>query len=325
MKKQNQGTAAATVRKYKPAHLRTPLEESIFKFKDSWQLLLLFLPCFIYYVMFAYAPLWGISIAFMDYKPFKGIAGSNWVGLQHFRRFFADPNSWRLIKNTFLLSFYDLIFAFPFTIIFALIVNEIKQEKIKKSFQTITYLPHFISTVVIVGMLKNFLDPSDGLIMNLLAAFGFPRIDMFSYSQYFRSLYVLSGIWQGTGWGAIIYYAALSNIDQELYEAAGIDGANKFKQTIYITLPSIAPTIVTLLILRTGSLLSVGFEKAYLMTTSATLSVADVISTYTYRQGLAGGQFSYATAVGLFNSVINLLFLVISNYASRKLSDSSLW
>ena len=325
MKKQNPGTAAPAARKYKPAHLRTPFEESVYKFKDSWQLLVLFLPCLIYYIMFNYAPLWGISIAFMDYKPFKGLAGSNWVGLQHFQRFFGDPNSWRLIKNTFLLSFYDLLFAFPFTILFALIVNEIKKEKIKKGFQTITYLPHFISTVVIVGMLKNFLDPQDGMIMNLLAMFGFDRVDMFSYAQYFRRLYVISGIWQGTGWGAIIYYAALSNIDQELYEAAGIDGANKLQQTMYITLPSIAPTIVTLLILRTGSLLSVGFEKAFLMSTSATLSVADVISTYTYRQGLAGGQFSYATAVGLFNSVINLFFLVISNYASRKFTDSSLW
>lgn len=324
MKNQNPGNAAA-VRKYKPAYLRTPWEESVFKFKDSWQLLILFLPCFIYYVMFSYVPIWGISIAFMDYKPFKGVAGSEWVGMKHFIRFFNDPNSLRLIRNTFLLSFYDLLFAFPFTIIFALIVNEIKNERVKKGFQTITYLPHFISTVVVVGMLKSFLEPTHGMIMNLLAAFGFERIDMFSYSQYFRRLYVLSGIWQQTGWSAIIYYAALSNIDQELYEAASIDGANKLQQTLYITLPSIASTIVTLLILRTGSLLSVGFEKAYLMTTAATLSVADVISTYTYRQGLAGSQFSYATAVGLFNSVINLLFLVIANYSSKKLTESSLW
>ncbi len=312
-------------RKYVPAHLRTPWQESVYKFRDSYQLLILFLPCLIYYIMFAYFPLWGISIAFMDYKPFKGVSGSQWVGMKHFIRFFTDPNSWKLIRNTFLLSFYDLIFAFPFTIIFALIVNEIRQERLKKAFQTVTYMPHFISTVVIVGMLKSFLNPTNGMIMNVLALFGFERIDMFSYAAYFRRLYVLSGMWQGTGWGAIIYYAALSNISQELYEAAVIDGANKFKQTIYITIPCITPTIVTLFILRTGSLLSVGFEKAYLMTTTATLSVADVISTYTYRQGLAGGQFSYATAVGLFNSVINLVFLVVANYGSRKLTDSSLW
>ncbi len=328
MKKANSGAeagAAVQARAYIPPHLRTPHQERVYKFRDSWQLLILFLPCLIYYLMFNYAPLWGISIAFMDYRPFKGLSGSAWVGLKHFTRFFNNPDSWKLIRNTFLLSFYDLLFAFPFTIIFALIVNEIKQERIKKGFQTITYMPHFISTVVIVGLLKNFLNPNSGLITNFLALLGFPRIDMFSYSRYFRRLYVLSGIWQGVGWSAIIYYAALSNINQELYESAVIDGANKLEQTWYITLPSILPTIVTLFILRTGSLLSVGFEKAYLMTTSATLSVADVISTYVYRQGLAGGEFSYATAVGLFNSVINLFFLVVANYGSRKLTDSSLW
>jgi len=295
------------------------------KFLDSWQLLVLFLPCFVYYVMFAYVPMWGIAFSFMDYKPFLGLAGSKWVGFEHYQMFFSDPNSWTLVKNTFLISFYDLLFSFPFTIIFALIVNEIKQEKLKKAFQTVTYMPHFISTVVIVGILKSLLDPSNGMIMNVLMNFGFPKIDLFAYSEYFRPMYILSGIWQGTGWGAIIYYAALSNIDQELYEAAVIDGANKFQQIIHITIPSIIPTIVTLFILRTGSLLSVGFEKAYLMQTTANLSTSDVISTYVYRQGLAGSRFSYATAVGMFNSVINLAFLLISNYGSKKLTENSLW
>lgn len=295
------------------------------KFHDSWQLLILLAPLVIYYILFSYIPLWGISVAFMDYRPFKGITDSKWVGMQQFQRFFGDPNSWKLIKNTFLLSFYDLVISFPFTIFFALIVNDIRNEKVKKGFQTVTYLPHFISTVVIVGMMKNFLNPDTGLIMNFLANLGMKRIDMFAYARFFRRLYILSGIWAGTGWGAIIYYAALSNVDQEMYEAAVIDGANKLHQVWYITLPSIAPTIVTMFILRTGSLLSVGFEKAYMMQTSATLSVSDVISTYTYRQGLAGGQFSYATAVGIFNSVVNLLFLIGANTISRKFSESSLW
>ncbi len=295
------------------------------KIYESRQLLVLFAPCFLYFVIFKYLPMWGILVSFKDYMPFKGFFNSEWVGLKHYVRFFNDPRAFILVRNTFLISFYTLIFSFPYTIIFALIVNEIKQMKIKKLFQTISYMPHFISTVVVIGMLKAFLTPGSGFISNLLVSLGMEPIDMLSYPRYFRTLFVLTDMWQHTGWNAIIYFAAISNINPSLYESAVMDGANKFHQIIYITIPGIMPTIITLLILRTGSLLSVGFEKTLLMQVPATYSVSDVIATYVYRQGLVGGQFSYSTAVGLFNSLINLAFLVTSNYAARKFSEYSLW
>jgi len=310
---------------YVPVHLRTPLQRSLHKMRDSRQLLLLILPCFVYYVMFAYVPMYGISVAFMDYRPFLGFSGSEWVGMKHIQRFFTDTYSFALVRNTFLLNFYDLLFGFTFTIVFALIVNEIRQARIKKIFQTITYMPHFISIVVVVGMLKNFLNPDGGLIFSILHRFGMPRQDLFIFAEYFRFMYVASGIWQGVGWGAIIYYAAFAGIDPELYDAAVIDGANKLQQIIHITLACVLPTIIILFILRTGSLLSVGFDKAFLMQTATTYSTSDVISTYVYRSGLAGSQFSYATAVGLFNSVVNLLFLLAANYGAKKFSGTGLF
>ncbi len=311
--------------KKESASLGKPVNVGLRKFRQSYQLLILFLPCFIYYVMFVYIPMFGISISFMDFKPFIGFAGSKWVGLKHYIRFFTDPYSWQLVRNTFLLSFFDLLISFPATIVFALIVNELKQPRIKKSFQTITYMPHFISVVVVVGMLKNFLNPSGGLLFDLFRNFGMPNIDLFTYSQYFRGLYISSGIWQNIGWSAIIYYAALSNIDPQLYESAVIDGANKFRQITQITIPSILPTIVILFVLRTGSLLTVGFDKAFLMQTTATYSTSDVISTYVYRSGLAGNQFSYSSAVGVFNSFVNLAFVLFANYASKKVTDTGLF
>lgn len=302
-----------------------PVSPGMRKFRQSYQLLILFLPCFIYYVMFVYIPMFGISISFMDYKPFKGFADSQWVGFKHYLRFFTDPYSWQLVRNTFLLSFFDLLISFPATIVFALIVNEVRQPRLKKAFQTITYMPHFISVVVIVGMLKNFLNPSGGMLFKALQTFGMPKIDLFTHAQYFRTLYISSGIWQNIGWNAIIYYAALSNIDPQLYESAVIDGANKLRQIIYITLPSILPTIVILFVLRTGSLLTVGFDKAFLMQTPATYSTSDVISTYVYRSGLAGSQFSYSSAVGVFNAVVNLAFVLVANLAAKKLTDTGLF
>lgn len=295
------------------------------KFYKSRQLLILFAPCLIYLLVFKYLPLWGILISFKDYKPFLGFSASEWVGFKYFVRFFNDPRAFLLVKNTFFISFYTLIFTFPYTIIFALIVNEVQAMKIKKIFQTITYLPHFISTVVVVGMLKAFLTPGKGLIINFLVSLGMKPIDLLVFPEFFRTLFVSTDIWQHTGWNAIIYFAAIAGINPELYEAATIDGANKLKQVLYITIPCIMPTIIVLLILRTGSLLSVGFEKALLMQVPATYSISDVISTYVYRQGLVGGEFSYSTAVGLFNSVINLLFLVIANFISGRLSENSLW
>jgi len=310
---------------YKPIQTRTRFQRSMHKFKDSYQLLILFLPCLIYYIMFVYIPYWGLSISFKEYRPFIGFAKSPWVGLTHYIRFFKDPYTLTLIRNTFLLSFYDLLFGFTLTIVFALIVNEVRRPKIKKAFQTITYMPHFISVVVIVGMLKHFLNPTGGLLFDILYSFGMPKIDLFTYAQYFRPLYVSSGIWQSIGWGAIIYYAAFAGIDSELYDAAAIDGATKMRQIIHITLASIRPTIMVLFILRTGSLFTVGFDKAFLMQTAATYSTSDVISTYVYRQGLAGSQFSYASAVGVFNAVVNLLFVIISNHGSKKLTETGLF
>ena len=294
-------------------------------FYESRQLLVLFAPCFLYFLIFKYLPMWGILVSFKDYMPFKGFLNSEWVGFKHYIRFYGDSRSFVLVKNTFLISFYTLIFSFPYTIIFALVVNEIRHIKIKKLFQTISYMPHFISTVVVIGMLKTFLTPGSGMISNFLVSLCMDPVDLLSYPNYFRTLFVVSDIWQHTGWNAIIYFAAIAGISPSLYESSTIDGANKFKQIIYITIPCILPTIVTLLILRTGSLLSVGFEKTLLMQVPATYSVSDVIATYVYRQGLVGGQFSYSTAVGIFNSLVNFAFLITSNYASRKLSEYSLW
>lgn len=295
------------------------------KIYESRQLLVLFLPCFLYFIIFKYLPMWGILISFKDYMPFKGFLNSNWVGLKHYTRFFNDPRAFVLVRNTFLLSFYTLIFSFPYTIIFALIVNEVRHVKTKKLFQTVSYMPHFISTVVVIGMLKAFLTPGSGMISNVLVSFGMKPIDLLSFPKYFRPLFVITDMWQHTGWNAIIYFAAIAGINPSLYESSVIDGANKFRQIIHITLPCIMPTIITLLILRTGSLLSVGFEKTLLMQVPATYSVSDVIATYVYRQGLVGGQFSYSTSVGVFNSIVNFVFLVASNYLSGKLSEHSLW
>lgn len=295
------------------------------RFIDSRYLLLLVLPCIIYFILFHYIPMWGILISFKDYSPFKGFWGSSWTGFKHYKMFLSSPDAFKLIKNTFLLSFYSLIWSFPAPIIFALILNEVRNLRFKKIVQTVSYMPHFISTVVVVGMINMFLSPSTGIVNIMLENMGFKRINFMADPRYFRSIYIASGIWQGMGWSAIVYIAALSNIDPQLYEAAVIDGANKFKRIIHITIPCIAPTIITMFLLKTGSLLSVGFEKVFLMQQPATYSTSDVISTYVYRQGLISGNFGYSTAVGLFNSVINLLFLLFSNYIAKRYSETSLW
>lgn len=293
------------------------------KFLDSKYLLLLFAPCFVYYVLFKYLPLWGILISFKNYSPFIGFFDSPWVGFKYYEMFFAYNGFLRLIRNTFLLSFYSLLWGFPAPIIFALILNEVRNMRIKRLVQTVSYLPHFISTVVVVSMVKMFLSPR-GVINSLLINIGIGRIDFMTDPGYFRTIYVASGIWQDLGWGSIIYLSALSSIDPNLYEAALIDGANKLKQLIYITLPCIAPTIITMFLLRTGGLLSVGFEKVYLMQVPVTYETSDVINTFVFRQGLISGNFSYASAVGLFNSVVNVMFLVTANYLARY-SENSLW
>ncbi|NMA82571.1 MAG: sugar ABC transporter permease [Epulopiscium sp.] len=295
------------------------------KLNDSKLLLTMLIPAILYFAIFHYKPMYGVLIAFKDFKAFKGFDASPWVGLKHFRMFFSTPNAWRLVRNTFLLAANNIIWGFPAPIIFALILNEVKNTHAKKWVQTISYMPHFISTVVIVAMIDLFLSPRNGMINNMLVSLGFERIHFMAEAGWFRTVYVVSEIWQGLGWGAIIYLAALTNIDPQLYEAAMVDGATKIKQIIYITLPCLAPTITTLFLLRMGRVMSVGFEKVFLMQTPVIYETADVIQTFVYRQGMIQGNMSFATAIGLFNSVINIFFLIASNAIARKLNETSLW
>ncbi|HDY87339.1 MAG TPA: sugar ABC transporter permease, partial [bacterium] len=264
-------------------------------------------------------------IAFKDFRLGDTIFSAPWVGLKWFKEFFSSMYFWRLMKNTLLINFYSLIFGFPIPIIFALVVNEIRIRKFKKLVQTISYMPYFISTVIVVGILHNFFGYNHGIVNNIIESMGYERIRFFMESQYFRPLYIGSGIWQSFGYSSIIYIAAMSGVNVELYEAAVIDGANRLQQIWHITLPAIRPTIVILLILNVGRLMSEGFEKIILMYSPATYEVADVISTYVYRRGLIDMEYSFSTAIGLYNSVINFLLLVVANAASRRISGVSLW
>jgi putative aldouronate transport system permease protein len=292
--------------------------------QKNWSLYVLALPVIIFYALFAYKPMYGALIAFKDFSPGRGFAGSPWVGFEHFARFFTGPYFVRLVRNTFLISFYNLIFGFPAPIILALLLNEVRHSLYKRAVQTITYLPHFISIIVIAGMIADF-SMSDGLFNDIVVSFGGGRSPLLQTPEFFRPVYVISEIWQQVGWGTIIYLSALSGIDPQLYEAAMIDGAGRFKQLLKVTLPSIAPTIVILLILRIGTLLNVGYEKTILLYNPGTYETADIISTYVYRVGLLEQNWSYSTAIGLFNSLINFTLLLIANRMSRKMSETSLW
>ena len=293
--------------------------------KRDKYLVYLFIPCFLYYLIFKYIPMFGIVIAFQDYSPYLGYFKSEWVGLQNFIDFFESIYFWRLIRNTLLLNVYDLLLGFPVPIIFALLLNEVTNQGVKRFVQTVSYLPHFISIVIVVGIMHSFLSPNSGIVNILLSNMGKDTIDFWTEPKWFRPLYIGSGIWQGFGWGSIIYLAAISGIDPNLYEAAEMDGARRIRKMIHITIPGIMPTIVILLILRLGNMMSVGFQKIILMYNGATYETADVISTYVYRKGIAGGEFSFATAVGLFNSVINLILIFAANTFSRKIGETSLW
>lgn len=285
---------------------------------------LMLLPVVVYYIAFHYAPMYGAQIAFRDFEPVKGLWGSKWIGLENFKTFFDSYYFGRLIRNTVLLSAYDIIFGFPAPIILALMLNEVHHTPFKKFIQTVSYLPHFISTVVICGMILNF-TAKNGLINQILMMFGGQSIPFLSLPQYFRPTYITSNVWQSIGWNSIIYLAAISNIDQQLYEAARIDGAGRFRQVLSVTLPSILPMIVILLILRLGNIMTMGAEKILLLYNASTYETADVISTFVYRKGMLEGNYSYSTAVGLFNSVINFTVLVLVNKISKKVSSSSLW
>lgn len=290
----------------------------------NWQLYLLIAPAVIYLFLFNYMPMYGVQIAFKDYRVSKGIFGSAWVGLKHFKRFVSYPDFWLIVKNTLSLSVYGLL-TFPVPIIFALLLDELRTRKFKKVVQMVTYAPHFLSTIVIVSMLNLFFSRSNGLINNVMAAFGLERFSFLEDPDSFAGLYVWSGVWQSFGWNSIIYLAALSGLSQEIREAAVIDGANRFQMIWHVNIPTILPTIVVMLILSCGRILSVGFEKDYLMQNPLNLQKSRIISTYVYDIGLAQAQFSYSSAIDLFNNVVNIILLLTVNTISRKISSIGLF
>lgn len=285
---------------------------------------IMLIPAVLYFAIFCYGPMFGISIAFQDYSITKGFLKSPFVGFENFIRFFTEYDSWRLIRNTLTISLYKLVFDFPMPIILALLLNEIRRLRFKKIVQTITYMPHFISLVISMGLVLTF-TASDGLFNGIRGLFGLDPIQFMYDSKYFYPVYIISGIWQGIGWGSIIYMSALAGIDQELYEAATVDGAGRWKQMLHITIPGILPTVMILLIMQIGTLMSVGYEKIILLYNPTIYDKADVISTYVYRKGLINGDYSYATAVSLFNSGVNIILLVCANKLSNKVTGSGLW
>jgi putative aldouronate transport system permease protein len=294
------------------------------KIKKSRHLYLLLILPLAYYIVFHYIPMYGVLIAFKDYKISKGVMGSPWVGPKHFAKFLQDPYFWKLVRNTILLSFYGLLWGFPAPIILALSLNETVNQRFKKTIQNISYLPHFISTVVVCGMVTNFL-ASNGLINNIARSLGLEAKNYLMYPEYFRTIYIATSIWQSMGWNSIIYLAALASIDETMYEAAIIDGANRWHKIFYITLPSLAPTISVLLIMNLGRIMNVGYEKIILLYNGSIYETADVINTYVYRRGILKNDFSYATAVGLFQAVISIILIVSTNRISKKISETSLW
>lgn len=305
----------------KGAPLSSKIKNEIFR---NRYLYLLAVPVLAYYLIFCYLPMFGLIIAFKQYDIGRGIWAGDWVGLQYFKEFFRGIYFYRTLRNTFLISIGDLVFGFPMPIIFALMLNELRSKYFKKTIQTVTYLPHFISMVVICGMIIDFFS-TDGVISKALEFLGFSNMNYIGSAKYFRIIYIGSNIWQSVGWSSIIYLAALTGVDTQLYEAATIDGAGRFKQLWHVTLPGIIPTIMILLVLRIGQLLSVGYEKIILLYSSATYEVADVISSYVYRMGIGNNRYSYSAAVGLFQSVINIILLFAANTFSRKISETSLF
>lgn len=282
-----------------------------------WQLYLMLLIPIILTIIYKYIPMYGIQIAFRDYKATRGMLGSEWVGLKWFERFFSSPNCIRMIKNTVLLSLYGLLWSFPIPIILALMINQLRFNKFKRTVQTILYAPHFISIMVVCGMLRVFLSPSGGLI-NLIAG---TSVDFLSEASAFRTIYIASGIWQDAGWGIIVYMATLANINASHYEAAKIDGASMFQRIRFIDLPELMPQIVLMLIMSASSLMNIGFEKVFLLQTDLNKATSDVISVYVYQQGIERAKYSYSTAVGLFNTVVNIILLIVVSKITKKLSD----
>lgn len=306
-----------------PVRLRTS-RGTVKRIAQSWQLYVLILPAIVYIFLFCYQPMYGVQIAFKDFRINKGILGSPWVGLKHFIRFVQYPDFWSIMRNTAVISLYSFV-TFPISIIFALLLNEIANERYKKTVQMVTYMPHFISMVVICQMIEIFLGRTNGFVNNLLEVLGRERIPFLESGKYFASVYVWSDVWQEMGWGAIIYIAALASVPPELIEAARIDGANRMQIIWHVNIPTIMPTVIIMLILRCGGILAVGFEKTYLLQNALNIDASQVISTYTYKIGLLNAEYSYSSAVGLFNTVINVGFLVIVNLIAKRVSEISIW
>lgn len=292
--------------------------------KESRALYLLLLPSFVIFLLFTYYPMYGVIIAFKNFTPVEGILGSEWVGLQNFIQYFNSYQFWPTIRNTIVISLYTILVTFPLPIVLALMCNQIRGKRFKKLFQISTYLPHFISTVVMCGMIILFLSPSTGIISKLAELFGFTLPNLMGMPSAFPSVYVWTEAWQHVGWDSILYIATLSAVDPTLYEAATMDGASKWKRMIHIDIPALLPTATIMFILRMGSVMSVGFEKIYLLQNTLNGSTSEIISTYVYKMGLVSNQYSLSSAIGLFNNIINLALLLLVNWISKKLSDTSL-
>ena len=282
-------------------------------------------PGLIYYILFRYFPMWGNLIAFQDFNPYAGFLGSLWVGLKHFVTFFQSNYFARLLKNTFALSIYGILFGFPLPILFALLLYEVKFGRFRSVIQSISYFPHFISVVVICGLLKEYLTMTDGVVNEVVAFFGGTRQNFLQDPGWFRTVYIASNVWQSIGWGSIIYYATLTSIDTTLFESAMLDGANRFQRIWHISIPSLIPTMATLLLMQLGNVLNVGIEKVLLLQNSSNYATSDILSTYVYRMGIENMRYSFASAVGLFNNVVGLVILVFFNRLSRRMANTSLW
>ncbi|NHN31280.1 ABC transporter permease [Paenibacillus agricola] len=293
--------------------------------RKNWDLYLLVVPVVLYFLLIKYLPMYGIQIAFKDFSAPRGIWGSEWVGMKHFIRFFNNYQFWTLIKNTMGISIFQILVAFPIPIFFALLVNEVSSKWFKKSVQSITFMPHFLSTIVLVGIVMAFLSPSTGLVNHAIRLFGGEPIYFMTEPGMFKSIYVFSDIWQNMGFSSVLYIAVLAGIDKSLYEAAMIDGASKLKRLIHIAIPSMIPTAVIMLIFQFGSIMDIGFEKIFLMQNELNRTSSSVISTYVYEIGLIGSQYSFSAAVGLFNSAINFVLIIIVNQTAKKVSGTSLW
>ena len=293
-------------------------------FLRNWQLYLFLLPALTYFLIFHYIPMYGVQIAFKDYFANLGILGSPWVWFEHFERFFDSYYFWRLLKNTIILNAYNLL-LFPLPIIFALSLNELRNGPFKKWTQTLTYAPHFISVVVVVGMLVAFLDPLTGLVNHAITSLGFESIPFLTSPEWFRHVFVWSGQWESLGWNTIIYLAALAGVNPELHEAARVDGASRLQTVLHINIPSIMPTVIILFILNMGNFMQIGFEKVLLMQNTLNSETSDIIQTFVYETGILEGRYSFAAAIGLFESVINIILLITVNQIARKVSENSLW